>query len=97
MDAASAKKKEKEKDLHRKAHTIYKEACAMMKRVVKKEEFLPIISKFTEAISLRPAYSYYFFARGNAYRNIGDFKRCLLDYTMSIRIEDKIPAFYGLW
>lgn len=75
------------------ANDIFKEGLNRMKK--RPPDYAGAKECFTECIALRPAQSKYFFARGNAYRSLGDFKRCLLDYTMAIRIDDTIPAYLG--
>eukprot|EP01012_Entosiphon_sulcatum_P018248 TRINITY_DN2298_c1_g1_i2.p1 TRINITY_DN2298_c1_g1~~TRINITY_DN2298_c1_g1_i2.p1 ORF type:complete len:376 (+),score=63.31 TRINITY_DN2298_c1_g1_i2:328-1455(+) len=80
----SVKHKEKE-NKSKKAKDLDEQGMQLMQ---KKHDYAAAVEKFTEAISLHPASSTYFFHRGNCYRYIQEHKRALFDYTMAIQIVD---------
>merc|ERR1712195_462557 len=61
----------------------------------KNKEYKEAIETFSLAISLRPDNARYYFQRGNCFRAMGAYQRCLFDYSMAIRIDNDSAVFYG--
>lgn len=104
----SVKNKEKESNAKR-AKDLYAEADALMQQRTS-SAYHQAAQKLTEAIRYRPAFARYFYARGNCYKLLGEYKRAIFDYTMAIQIDDKfsgpaardataasslVPRYYG--
>eukprot|EP01062_Namystynia_karyoxenos_P000161 TRINITY_DN1004_c0_g2_i4.p1 TRINITY_DN1004_c0_g2~~TRINITY_DN1004_c0_g2_i4.p1 ORF type:complete len:766 (+),score=272.00 TRINITY_DN1004_c0_g2_i4:89-2299(+) len=53
------------------------------------------MDKYNRAIIMRPACALGFFYRGHCWRQLGDHKRALFDYTMAIQIDDTKTDYYG--
>lgn len=66
------------------------------KRLMGEKRYKEAIEYFSHAISLRPENSRFYYQRGNCFREMGAYQRCLFDYSMAIRIEDSASIYYGV-
>ena len=60
----------------------------------KNKEISQAVDAFTHAIMLRPEKAEYFYNRGNCYNKMGETQKALLDYSMAIRIDNKMATYY---
>eukprot|EP01013_Petalomonas_cantuscygni_P043131 TRINITY_DN7908_c0_g1_i1.p1 TRINITY_DN7908_c0_g1~~TRINITY_DN7908_c0_g1_i1.p1 ORF type:complete len:709 (+),score=196.39 TRINITY_DN7908_c0_g1_i1:82-2208(+) len=95
MDAGhpSVKNKEKESKAKR-AKDLYTEADTLLQERTP-AAYHKAAQKLTEAIRYRPAFARYFYARGNCYKFLGEYKRAIFDYTMAIQMDDNAASAGG--
>jgi hypothetical protein len=60
------------------------------------QDFVKAAENFTLAIGLQANVARYYFARGNCFRCMKEYQRCVFDYSMAIRADDHVAVYYGL-
>jgi len=87
-----AKGQKEKKPKHTQGQTQFKLAQQLMKE----KKYRDAIDAFSHAISLRPENARFYFQRGNCFRAMGAYQRCLFDYSMAIRIDENFAVYYGM-
>ena len=89
LEMAKDKKEKKAKD------NQGQQQAKLAQQLMKDRKYRDAIDAFSHAISLRPENDRFYFMRGNCFRAMGAFQRCLFDYSMAIRIKEDSAAYYG--
>ena len=59
------------------------------------QEYNKAADNFTLAIGLQANVARYYFARGNCFRCLKEYQRCIFDYSMAIRADDNTAVYFG--